>query len=146
LSLGGWDTHSGNFPTLKDHLLPKLDLALSGLFTGLSERGLLSSTAVLVTGEFGRTPLINSSPSPGRDHYPTCMSVLMAGNMIRGGQLVGASDATGSKPEGRRYSPDDVAATFYCNLGIDPAQVYESGSGRPITLIRDGQAIEQLLG
>lgn len=146
LSLGGWDTHASNFPTLKDRLLPKLDLALSGLFTGLSDRGLLASTAVLVTGEFGRTPKINSNPSPGRDHYPGCMSVLMAGNLVRGGQLLGASDATGSRPEGRRFSPDDVAATFYRNLAIDPATVYQSDSGRPITLVRNGQSIDQLLG
>jgi hypothetical protein len=145
MSLGGWDTHTGNFVTLKQSLLPKLDGALSGLFTGLADRGLLESTAVLVTGEFGRSPRIGSGPTPGRDHYPRCMSVLMAGHRIQGGQVVGGSDETASAPQHTAYSPDDVAATYYENLRIDPAKVYQTSSGRPITLVRDGQAIKNLL-
>ncbi|RIK74238.1 MAG: DUF1501 domain-containing protein [Planctomycetota bacterium] len=144
LSLGGWDTHANNFPALKDSLLPRLDQALSGLLTGLSERGLLAATAVLVTGEFGRTPKINGNSRPGRDHYPKCMALLMAGGRVRGGQVVGASDDTGSEPAAVTYSPADVAATFYANMGISPDTVYQTPSGRPITLVRDGSVIRQL--
>jgi hypothetical protein len=146
LCFSGWDTHANNFPSLKNQLLPKLDRALSGLFTGLEDRGLLGTTAVMVTGEFGRTPKINGNASPGRDHYPKCMSVLMAGGRIRGGLVIGESDATGSEPAETAYSPEDVAATFYANLGLDPSKVYQSPSGRPITLVRDGSALHELFG
>ena len=146
ITSGGWDTHAGNFPTLKNRLLPSLDVGLSGLLTGLDERGLLPSTAVYVTGEFGRTPKINDrQPSPGRDHYPRCMCMLMAGGRVRGGQVVGESDRIGSEPASVSYSPDDAAATFYANLGIDPKQQY-SASGRPITLVRDGGVIGEFFG
>lgn len=145
MSLGGWDTHSNNFGLLKQSLLPKLDSALAGLFTGLADRGLLESTSVMVTGEFGRSPKIGSSASPGRDHYPRCMSVLMGGHQIAGGQVVGASDATASAPKGTAYTPDDVAATFYQNLSIDPGTVFHTDSGRPITLVRDGTPIARML-
>ena len=93
ISLGGWDTHQNNFTSLRDRLLPKLDVGLAALLCGLSEKGLLKSTAVMVTGEFGRTPKINSrSAEGGRDHYPRCMFMLMAGGSVRGGQVIGASD------------------------------------------------------
>src|SRR6185436_2825912 len=80
LSLGGWDTHQDNFTRLKNNLLPVLDEGLAALFTGLEAKGLLSTTAVFVTGEFGRTPKINTrSAEGGRDHYPRCMFMLQAG-------------------------------------------------------------------
>jgi uncharacterized protein (DUF1501 family) len=144
LSLGGWDTHANNFPVLRDRLLPQLDVALAGLITGLRDRGLLTSTAVMATGEFGRTPRINKNPAPGRDHHPRCMTVLMAGGHIHGGQTVGASDATGNGPLHTPFSPDDVAASFYHNLGIDSKKVFTTEAGRPITLVRDGDIISQL--
>jgi hypothetical protein len=147
VQLGGWDTHTDNFSKLKDNNLPKLDAGLSGLLTGLEQRGLLDSTAVMVTGEFGRTPKINSrSAEGGRDHYPRCMFMLMAGGGVRGGQVVGESDDTASGPRHEGISPDDVAASFYHNLGIDPTLEYHSNTGRPITLVRDGQVVEQLFG
>ncbi len=145
VQLGGWDTHQDNWTKLSTGLLPKLDAGLSGLLAGLELRGLLDSTAILVTGEFGRTPKINDrSAEGGRDHYPRCMFMLMAGGGVRGGQVIGESDDTASGPRHEGISPDDVAASFYWNLGIDPAMEYHSETGRPITLVRDGHVIEKL--
>jgi uncharacterized protein (DUF1501 family) len=145
VQLGGWDTHIDNFTKLKTNNLPKLDAGLSGLLIGLEQRGLLESTAVLVTGEFGRTPKINDrSAEGGRDHYPRCMFMLMAGGGVRGGQVIGESDDTAAGPRHEGFSPDDVAASFYYNLGIDPALEYDSDTGRPITLVRDGYVIDEL--
>ena len=101
-TLGGWDTHQDNFTRLKTNLLPKLDTGLAALFNGLEQKGLLESTVVFVTGEFGRTPKINTrSAEGGRDHYPRCMFMLMAGGGMRGGQVIGESDDTGIGPEER---------------------------------------------
>ncbi len=145
VQLGGWDTHTDNFTKLKDELLPKLDAGLSGLLVGLEMRGLLDSTAVMVTGEFGRTPKINErSAEGGRDHYPRCMFMLMAGGGVRGGQVIGESDDTAAGPRHEAITPDDVAASFYWNLGIDPSIEYQTDTGRPITLVRDGKVIERL--
>lgn len=145
MTLGGWDTHRDNFPKLRDNLLPTLDTGLSALFTGLEEKGLLDSTAVFVTGEFGRTPKINERSEPGgRDHYPRCMFMLMAGGQIRGGQVVGASDETASGPANEAITPDDAAASFYHNMGIDHTAEYQSTTGRPITIVRDGNVIREL--
>ncbi|SMP61346.1 Protein of unknown function [Neorhodopirellula lusitana] len=145
LQLGGWDTHADNFTKLKDNLLPSLDSGLSGLLNGLEKRGLLDSTAVMVTGEFGRTPKINTrSAEGGRDHYPRCMFMLMAGGSVRGGQVIGESDDTASGPRHEAITPDDVAASFYHNLGISPTKEFESDTGRPITLVRNGNVIPQL--
>ena len=147
LSLGGWDTHRDNFTSLREKLLPKFDVGLAALFTGLEKRGLLEETAVFVTGEFGRTPKINSRTAEGgRDHYPRCMFMLMAGGGVPGGQVVGESDATASGPANEGFSPDDLAATFYTNLGINPTKEYDANTGRPIMLVRNGKAIEALLG
>lgn len=145
VQLGGWDTHTDNFTKLSTNLLPKLDEGLSGLFNGLEQRGLLASTAVLATGEFGRTPKINQrSAEGGRDHYPRCMCMLMAGGGIQGGQVVGESDATAAGPAHTAITPDDVAATFYHNLGIDHQMEFDTETGRPITLVRDGKIIQKL--
>ncbi len=145
LSLGGWDTHTDNFSKLKDKLLPELDAGLSSLYTGLNQRGLLDSTSVMATGEFGRTPKINTrSAEGGRDHYPRCMFMLMAGGGMVGGQVIGESDDSAAGPRHEGIKPDDVAASFYHSLGIDPAKEYHTETGRPITLVRDGAVIKQL--
>lgn len=147
VQLGGWDTHQDNFTKLSTELLPKLDVGLSALLNGLEQRGLLESTAVLTTGEFGRTPKINDrSAEGGRDHYPRCMFMLMAGGGVKGGQVIGESDATASAPKNDAISPDDVAASFYHNLGIDPTTEFHTETGRPITLVRDGKIISSLFG
>ncbi|MDA8744200.1 DUF1501 domain-containing protein [Rubripirellula amarantea] len=141
---GGWDTHTDNFTRLQERL-PAFDEGLSALFAGLEMRGLLESTAVYVTGEFGRTPKINDrSTEGGRDHYPRCMFMLMAGGGVRGGQVIGESDDTAAGPRHEAIKPDDVAASFYANLGIDPKSEYQTSTGRPITLVRDGEVIPEL--
>lgn len=145
LSLGGWDTHTDNFTKLKTNLLPKLDSGLASLYNGLSQRGLLDSTSVMCTGEFGRTPKINSrSAEGGRDHYPRCMFMLMAGGGMQGGQVIGESDAKAAGPKNDAIKPDDAAASFYHSLGINPTREYHTDTGRPITLVRDGSVIPQL--
>jgi hypothetical protein len=141
---GGWDTHDNIFPQLKDKLLPELDGGLSGLLTALDLKGLLRTTAVFVAGEFGRTPRI-SRQRAGRDHYPRAMFVLLAGGGMKGGQVVGASDARGEAPaKGDGISPDDVAASFYHSLGIDAAKEYRTPTGRPIAIVRHGKVVREL--
>ena len=145
MSHGGWDTHQDNFTRLKDRTLPPFDAGLASLLAGLDAKGLLESTAVFVTGEFGRTPKINTrSTEGGRDHYPRCMFMLMAGGKIRGGQVLGKSDDKATLPADEAITPDDVAASFYHNLGIDHTQEYHSSTGRPITIVRNGNVIEPL--
>jgi hypothetical protein len=142
---GGWDTHQQNFERLKTKLLPDLDGAISGLFLALAQKGLLEKTVVLVSGEFGRTPKINKTA--GRDHYPRAMFVLMGGGGLRGGQVVGASDAQGMGPaDGPGITPDEVAATLFSALGIDPAREYQTPTGRPVAIVRYGQPIAPLIG
>ena len=147
LEFGDWDTHEDNFTRLKDGLLPRLDVGLSALLSGLEQKGLLESTAVYVTGEFGRTPRINNRTAEGgRDHYPRCMFMLLAGGGVQGGQVVGASDATAAFPanEDGAFTPDDAAATFYHMLGIDHTKEYQTSIGRPITIVRDGKVIREM--
>jgi uncharacterized protein (DUF1501 family) len=146
LSLGGWDTHQNNFTKLKDSLLPTLDTGLAALLNGLAQKGLLESTSVFVTGEFGRTPKINSRTADGggRDHYPRCMFMLLAGGGIRGGQVVGRSDDKGTQPDGDGFSPDDVAATFYYSLGIDHTKEHHTNAGRPLAIVPGGRIIRDL--
>ncbi|MBL8814485.1 MAG: DUF1501 domain-containing protein [Planctomyces sp.] len=143
VSNGGWDTHNDNWNLLKTRQLPSFDSAISALFNGLAERGLLESTIVFVTGEFGRTPRINKERN-GRDHYPRNMFMLLAGGGVRGGQVLGESDETGSMPKHDGYSPDDVAATFYHALGIDHTTEYHTTSGRPVMIVRDGHVIPEV--
>ena len=145
LNSGGWDTHQKNFEALKTRLLPDLDSALAGLFAALEQKGLLDTTAVFVTGEFGRTPKINKNA--GRDHFPRAMCVLLGGGGIKGGQVIGASDDKAMAPaSGDGITPDDVAASFYHALGIDPRKEYRSNTGRPIAIVRNGNVIKELFG
>lgn len=142
--LEGWDTHQDNFNTLGRELLPNLDQSLSALLDRLSEQGRLDSTSVLVTGEFGRTPKVNGRA--GRDHWARAMCSLMAGGDVRPGQVIGRTDDKAAGPKGEGFSPDDLAASFFQNIGIDPKTEYEANVGRPITLIRNGATIPGLLG
>ncbi len=143
LSSGGWDTHDDNFGKLKSKLLPDLDQAVAALFNSLASKGLLESTAVFVTGEFGRTPKINDRG--GRDHFPRSMCVLIGGGGIKGGQVIGASDEKAMGPaSGDGITPDDVAASFYHALGIDCRKEYKTSTGRPIAIVRNGKPIPEL--
>lgn len=141
--LEGWDTHQDNFNQLGRQLLPNLDQSLSAMLDRLDERGRLDSTAILVTGEFGRTPKVNKDA--GRDHWARAMCSLMAGSRTRPGQVVGETDDKAQAPIGEGFTPDDLAATFFQNVGIDPKTEYDANVGRPITLIRDGSPIRGLL-
>jgi len=146
ISLGGWDTHRDGWTRLKDRNLPKLDSGLSGLLHGLKAKGLLDTTTVFVTGEFGRTPKINTE-RVGRDHYPRCMFMLMAGGGVKGGQALGESNENATLPKDEvGFSPDDVAASLYHTLGIDHTAEYHTNTGRPIMVVRDGNVIESLFG
>ncbi len=140
---GGWDTHNENWDALQNKQLPPLDAALSALFAGLEARGLLESTVVYVTGEFGRTPKINQQRN-GRDHYPRNMFMLMAGGGVKGGQVLGESDAKGTLPKNEGFSPDDVAASFYHALGINHEKEYNTTTGRPVMIVREGHVIPAL--
>jgi hypothetical protein len=144
LTYGGWDTHRENWKRLKDQILPPFDEGLAALFAGLELKGLLASTLVFVTGEFGRTPKINNE-RVGRDHYPRNMFMLMGGGGVAGGRVIGASDELGTFPVGDGISPSDVAASFYSQLGIDHTQEYHTNTGRPIMLVRDGRVIQELV-
>jgi hypothetical protein len=149
----GWDTHQNLYTTLKEGytgavhpvgLIPSLDLALSALLDDLADRDLLSETLVIVMGEFGRTPKINTQG--GRDHWPRVFSVLLAGGGVPGGQVIGSSDATGESPKDRPITPADLAATIYTLLGIDPLATLETSDGRPVQVSRDGKVVRELVG
>jgi len=138
-----WDTHDNNFAVLKKELLPYLDTALSGLFADLAERGRLERTLVVVTGEFGRTPRINRNA--GRDHWGPAFTVALGGGGIRGGVVVGRSDARAEKPAENPYGPEDLAATMYHLLGIDSDNEFHTPEGRPVKIANQGRLIRELL-
>jgi len=144
VSVDGWDTHQQNFRELRRRLLPSFDRSFAAFLRTLEDKGLYESTAVMVTGEFGRTPKINSTA--GRDHWPRAMFSLMSGGRANCGQVLGASDEKGIGPADGGWTPDDLAASFYRNIGIDPRTEFRSRNGRPITLIRDGNPIPGLIG
>jgi uncharacterized protein (DUF1501 family) len=127
---GQWDTHGDNEKHLRDDLAPLLDQSLSALMEDLKQRGLLESTVVLVTGEFGRTPVIN--PKGGRDHWPDCWSMVLGGGGIHGGCIVGASDKDGAYVADRPVSLGDVYATVYKAMGVDWNKTYMSPIDRPV--------------
>jgi hypothetical protein len=137
-----WDTHKDNFNKLKDTLVPPMEQAYTALLDDLEERGLLDTTLVVWMGEFGRTPKINADA--GRDHWPGCYSVLLAGGGIRGGQVIGASDDIGAYPKDRPTTPADIHATMFAALGYDAHSIsYQSTDGRPIPLT-DGAPMMEL--
>lgn len=137
-----WDTHKDNFNAMKNRLVPPMEQAYAALLDDLDERGLLDTTLVVWMGEFGRTPKINSEA--GRDHWPGCYSVLLSGGGIRGGQVIGASDATGARPKSRPITPADIHATVFDKLGYDvPNTTYPAVDGRILPLT-NGQPIAEL--
>jgi uncharacterized protein (DUF1501 family) len=145
--LNGWDTHSDNEQRLRK-LLPVLDQSLAVLLEDLRERGLLDSTIVVVLGEFGRTPHVNSKG--GRDHWPNCWSLLVAGGGLRGGQVIGSSDERGGEVADRMVSMGDLFATIYKAMGIDWRKEYPSPIGRPVKIAnaigdRTGEVIGELI-
>ena len=136
-----WDNHSNIFPTLKDRLLPPLDQGVAALLDDLESRGLLDETLVMMLGEFGRTPKINTKK--GRDHWGPCFFGVFAGAGVRGGQVIGTSDKTAAYPHTSPYSPNDVGATVYAALGIPPAAEVRDRFDRPVRL-NQGTVIQPL--
>ncbi len=144
ITMGGWDTHENNFNSLKNGLLPDLDRAFSALLMDLTQRGMLETTLVVWMGEFGRTPEINKNANPGRDHWPNAMSVVLAGGGVKGGQVIGKTDAKAMGPVERPVHVEDLAASLYHAVGIDPDKEYVTPSGRPVKLANDGKVVYEL--
>lgn len=144
-SAGSWDTHGNNFNCLKDALLPEFDQCFSALIEDLAQRHLLDSTLVLVTSEMGRTPKIGDPRSggtsgAGRDHWTHCLTDIMAGGGIRGGQVYGSSDRLGEYPADKPITPADVTKTVYHAMGIDHLEAIDP-QGRPYNLLPEGAPI-----
>ena len=138
-----WDTHKDNFNALKNRLVPPMDQSFSALLEDLDVRGLLDSTLIVWMGDFGRSPIINATA--GRDHWPACYSMVLAGGGIRGGQVIGESDRMGAYPKNRPITPADIHATIFSSMGYDPHNLsYPSAEGRPFPL-SDGDIIPELL-
>jgi len=137
-----WDSHQTIFPRHKQ-LIPPADQGFSALIEDLAARGLLESTLVVAMGEFGRTPKINQLA--GRDHWPDCYTIVLAGGGVRGGQVHGASDKIGAYPDRDPVSPADLASTIFWRFGIDPAREIHDQTNRPIRLA-DGQPLYSLFG
>jgi hypothetical protein len=138
-----WDTHVGNFITLRQANLPMFDQAFDALLADLDERGLLDETLIVVNSDFGRTPRVNASA--GRDHWPDCYSVVFAGAGIRGGTVCGASDAQAAYVKDRPVRPADVCATVFHCLGIDPHRMLPDRLNRPIAVANGGEPIGEVL-
>ncbi|MFP6657441.1 MAG: DUF1501 domain-containing protein [Pirellulales bacterium] len=138
-----WDTHYNNFHVLKNDLLPHLDAGMSTMLRDMHDRGLLEKTLVLVTGEFGRTPRVNAHA--GRDHWGPSTAIAMAGAGIEGGRVIGASNERAEKPATTPYGPEDLSATIYHALGINPKTEFHTPEGRPVPIVPgNGRVIEGL--
>jgi hypothetical protein len=143
LAIGGWDTHSSNFKTLRKQL-PEVDRGIANLIQDLQDRGLDQDVVTVMWGEFGRTPKINNSDG-GRDHWSPVMSALVAGGGLRMGQAIGASSSRGEYPKDRPLHPPQVLSTLYHALGIDPGQTFANGNGRPMYILDDREPVTELL-
>lgn len=142
ISDGGWDNHEKIKPAMESKL-PQVDQGLATLLADLDERGLLESTLVVLTTEFGRTVKINKDG--GRDHWPKAFSSVMAGGGINGGMIYGQTDARGAEPTDSAVGPGDFAATMYAQLGIDHTKKIMSNGNRPIDIVREGKVLRDLI-
>jgi hypothetical protein len=142
ITASGWDDHAQVANAMKAKL-PPFDRAVGALVEDLSARGLIDQVTVVVMGEFGRTPRIN--PGAGRDHWGEVMSVLIGGGGVKGGQVVGASNAKGERPKDRPLKPADLLHTLYYVLGIDPTIQFNNLAGRPIAILNEGSPIRELI-
>jgi hypothetical protein len=137
-----WDTHVKGYETMRDGFLPRWDRAYTALIEDLEARGMLDTTMVIAWGEFGRTPKVNGTG--GRDHWPNVFSAALAGGGIKGGRVVGSSDAKGAEPKDNPKHPSDVLATMYRHLGVDTTVNYEDHQGRPHPVLPRGTPIDEL--
>lgn len=146
VSLPGWDQH-GDLKARMEDYLPRLDHAVAALFEDLSSRGLLENVLVIVMGEMSRAPRMNTGfqgQPPGRDHWSRAISVVLGGGGVKGGRIVGATDPHGEDIVERPTSVQDLHATVYHALGIDPTLTFTDRAGRPIPIIDDGVPIREL--
>ncbi len=141
MTYGGWDHHD-NIKNAVTNQMPSFDQAFATLIRDLDRRGMLDSTLVLVTTEFGRTPKINRTA--GRDHYPKVFSIVMAGGGVKGGVVHGSTDPTGSEPDEDPLTVPDYAATVYQLLGVDWDKTLMAGS-RPVKILKDAEVAKGLL-
>ena len=144
---GGWDHHSEIFPKFRTQG-QTLDAVTAALIKDLDDRGLLDSTLVIVMGEFGRTPKISTladRKSPGRDHWSSAMSVLVAGCKTPKGQIVGATDRNGYAAIENIYAPENLVSSVYLKMGINPSKIVYTPSGRPTHLVSDPRPISELM-
>jgi Protein of unknown function (DUF1501) len=139
--LANWDSHENNFGRLKNDLLPPADQAFSALILDLDARGILDTTLVVVLAEFGRTPKVNASA--GRDHWPDCFSVVLAGGGVRGGTIYGSSDRIGAFPAADPVTPGDLAATLFWRFGLEAKTEIHDLTGRPYRLA-EGEPVRKL--
>jgi hypothetical protein len=155
VNLRGWDTHQNAFRDLKGKLLPSLDHCLSGFLDDLSSRGLLDETLIVMCGEMGRTPKIapiatrgknacGEPFTPGRHHWGDVFPCFFAGGGLEPGRILGSTDAQGGQPTSKAYTPSDLAATIFHQLGIGPDREFHDTTGRPYRIYR-GQAIRELV-
>ena len=147
-SAGGWDTHGNNFNCLKDLLLPEFDRGFSALVEDLAQRGLLDQTLLMVTSEMGRKPKIGDPRSggttgAGRDHWTHCLTDVLAGGGIRGGQTYGSSDRYAEYPADKPTTPADIAKTVFHAMGIQNLEARDK-EGRPYNLLAEGEPILEL--
>jgi uncharacterized protein (DUF1501 family) len=145
---GGWDTHGNNFNCLKDRLLPEFDRPYAALLDDLHQRGMLEETLVIVSSEMGRKPRVGDPRSggnsgAGRDHWTHCMSVLLAGGGIRGGQVFGASDKLAEFPREKPVGAEHIAHTVFHSLGVDDLMAQDR-EGRPFHLMDSGWPLTEL--
>ncbi len=143
LTYGGWDLHSGiKGGTLSQ--LPAFDQGFATLVRDLDRNGLLDSTLIMISSEFGRTPKINATA--GRDHWPKVFSVVLAGGGIKKGFVYGSSDATATEPENDPLTVEDLAATVYHQLGINHEKKLMAPGDRPIDIVREAKIRKDLIG
>jgi hypothetical protein len=142
VTLADWDTHADNFNRSKG-LMEQLDPGMSGLLTDLARRRMLDETLVLWMGEFGRTPRINGGN--GRDHWTRAFCAALAGGGVAGGRVLGRTNALGTETQDRPVSVQDLFATVYGQLGVDPSKKYMTPAGRPVKILEGGDPIKELL-
>lgn len=149
-----WDDHPGNagrpghFAEYMKVRLPYMDRAIATLIEDLGDRGLDRKVLLVIVGEFGRTPRISTGPpdrAVGRDHWPQAYSALVAGGGLRMGQVIGATDSHGAFPTERPLTPQDLLATIYHHLGVDPRHEFGDSQGRPVPVLAEGEPIRELL-
>jgi uncharacterized protein (DUF1501 family) len=142
VNVGGWDMHDQISQRMKREF-PPVDQAFAALIDDLDQRGMLDSTLVLFTTEFGRTPKVNKDG--GRDHWPRVFSVALAGGGVKRGHVHGASDSTATGVEEQGVGPEDLARTVFTLIGVDPNKQLLAGGNRPLLLVKGGRVMRDVL-